>query len=259
MIVSVHIVDAGLSRMPTALRATPHPEAVAGLLYAETTITAPQGGARLPLYPGRFGLVAAWEEDGALEDFLRSDHRLAGSLVAGWHARLEPLRVSGAWPAMPGLPERQIAVEDDEPVAVLTLGRPRLTRLRPFLRSAGSAEAEVVKAPGLLAAIGLARPPRLVSTFSLWRSAAAMRDYSYRDGGNHMAAVRADRKRPFHHESAFIRFRPYASAGAWDGHDPLADIRYRPSRGPAPPARPRPEPAGSSLANPSCGKRAGSR
>ena len=225
MIVSVHIVDAGFSRMPAALRHKPRSEAIPGLLYAETTITARQGGGGgLPLHPGRFGLIAAWEEDGSLDDFLRSDHPLAGRLVAGWHARLEPLRVSGAWPAIPGLPQRQLAVADDEPVAVLTLGRPRLSRLRPFLRSAGRAEAEVVDAPGLLASIGLARPPRLVSTFSLWRSAAAMRDYSYGAGGTHMAAVKADRERPFHHESAFIRFRPYASAGRWDGRDPLATV-----------------------------------
>ena len=221
MIVSVHIVDAGLPGMLTALRRRPRPGSVPGLRYAETTVTARQGGSGLPLYPGRFGLIAAWDDDDALDDFSRGADPLARLLVGGWHARLEPLRVSGAWPAMPGLPERQLPAGDDEPVAVLTLGRPRLTRLRPFLRSAGPAEEEVVAAPGLLASIGLARPPRLVSTFSLWGSAATMRDYSYRDGGTHMAAVRADRERPFHHESAFIRFRPYRSEGAWEGRDPL--------------------------------------
>lgn len=40
-----------------------------------------------------------------------------------------------------------------------------------------------------------------------------MRDYSYRQGGSHRAAVAADRSRPFHRESAFIRFRPYATRG----------------------------------------------
>jgi hypothetical protein len=224
MIVSVHIVDVGPSRMPTALRRQPGPDSVAGLRYAQTTITARQGGSGVPLYPGRFAMIAAWDDDGALDDFVRGDHRLAGPLAAGWHVRLEPLRVSGAWPAMPGLPNRQLPVEDAEPVAALTLGRPRLMRLRPFLRSAGPAEEEVVAAPGLLASIGLARPPRLVSTFSLWRSAAAMRDYSYREGGAHMAAVRTDRERPFHHESAFVRFRPYRSEGEWEGRDPLAGL-----------------------------------
>jgi hypothetical protein len=221
MIVSVHIVDVGLQGMLAALRRRPSPGSVAGLHYAETTVTARQGGSGLPLYTGRFGLIAAWDDDGALDDFSRGADPLARLLVGGWHTRLQPLRVSGAWPAMPGLPERQLPAEDDEPVAVLTLGRPRLTRLRPFLRSAGPAEEEVVVAPGRLASIGFARPPRLVSTFSLWRSNAAMRDYSYRDGGAHMAAVRADREGPFHHESAFIRFRPYRSEGEWDGRDPL--------------------------------------
>ena len=36
--------------------------------------------------------------------------------------------------------------------------------------------------------------------------------------------MQADRARPFHHESAFIRFRPYASLGSWDGVDPLAGL-----------------------------------
>jgi hypothetical protein len=80
---------------------------------------------------------------------------------------------------------------------------------------------------GLIAAsIGFARPalPRLVSTFSIWRSAAAMRAYAFDSAGSHQAAVQADRARPFHHESAFVRFRPYASEGSRDGRNPLAAV-----------------------------------
>jgi hypothetical protein len=75
-----------------------------------------------------------------------------------------------------------------------------------------------------LAGIGLARPPRLVATFSLWRSAAAMRGYATAAEGPHAAAMQADRERSFHHESAFVRFRPYASTGNWGGGDPLAGL-----------------------------------
>src|SRR4051794_40192144 len=144
MIVSVHIVDVGLPQMLTALRRTPRPGSVAGLRYARTTLTAPQGSGAPPIHLGRFGLIAAWDDDRALDDFSRGDHPLARLIAAGWQVRLEPLRVSGAWPAMPGLPDRPLRVEDDEPVVALTLGRPRLRRLRPFLRSAGPAEREVV-------------------------------------------------------------------------------------------------------------------
>ncbi len=125
---------------------------------------------------------------------------------------------------MPGLPARALPVDDEEPVGILTLGRLRLLRTGAFRRSAGPAEAAALDSPALLAGIGLARPPRLVATFTLWRSAAAMRDYAYGRAAAHHAAIGADRARPFHHESAFVRFRPYASRGNWDGRDPLAGL-----------------------------------
>ena len=51
-----------------------------------------------------------------------------------------------------------------------------------------------------------------------------MRKYAISADGTHRAAMAADRAQPFHHESAFVRFRPYASRGSWDGRDPLADL-----------------------------------
>jgi hypothetical protein len=224
MIVSVHLADVGLRAAPSVLRKPPDPAGAPGLTYAETVTTAPLGKSLLPVPSlGRVGLIAAWEDDGALDDFCRS-HPLAERLAGGWQVRLAPLRVSGFWPGMPDLPQQPLPVEDEEPVVALTLGRLRLNRALPFLRSAAAAEAEVVDDPALLASTGLACPPHLVSTFSVWRSAKAMRDYSYGKGGAHQAAVRADRERPYHHASAFVRFRPYASQGSWDGRDPLAGL-----------------------------------
>jgi hypothetical protein len=167
-------------------------------------------------------LIAAWEDDAARDRF-ESTHPLAERLAAGWHLRLEPLRISGAWPEVPDLLDATRPVDDAEPVVVLTIGRTKPWRLPPFLRAAAGAEADALKEPGLLAKTGFGRLPRLVSTFTVWRSATEMRDFSYRARGAHQAAVAADRSHPFHFSSAFIRFRPYASDGAWDGVDPLAE------------------------------------
>jgi hypothetical protein len=212
VIVSLHIADVG-------------PRAAAEVLtYAETTTTAALGEPLLPpRHFGQVGMIAAWESDAALDDFSHS-HPIAERLAGGWEARLQPLRVFGSWAGMPGLPARALPVEDGEPVAVLTLGRLRLRRIAAFRRSAAPAEADAIASPALLAGTGLARPPRLVATFSLWRSAAAMREYAGGAGGTHRAAVEADRAEAFHHESAFVRFRPYASHGVWDSGDPLADL-----------------------------------
>lgn len=222
MILSVHIADVGPRGGIAVLRGTPKPGEVAGLRYAETAIAAPLSGSLLPAPQlGRLGLIAAWDDDRALDRFLTS-HVLARRFTGGWHVRLEPLRASGSWSALPDLLERELPVDDDAPVAVLTLGRLKLDRAAPFLRTSARAESQAVADPALLASTALARPP-LVATFSLWRTAVAMRAYAYgQSGGAHLIAIRAQRARPFHHESLFARFRPYATQGMWDGRDPLA-------------------------------------
>jgi hypothetical protein len=223
VVVSVHLADVGLLQVQKLLFQGVDPGKIPGMTAAEPAFTAPLGE-RVPRpSPSRIGLIAAWEDDAALDRFL-AGHPLAERLSNGWHTRLEPLRCFGSWAALPGLPEKELPVESDEPVAALTLGRLRFLRTRPFLRAGAPAERDAVANPAVLASTGLARlaGPRLVSTFSIWRSAAAMREYAFGKGGSHQAAVKADRAKPFHHESAFVRFRPYASQGLWDGRDPLA-------------------------------------
>ena len=121
-------------------------------------------------------------------------------------------------------------MDDAEPAAVLTLGRLRLTQTVRFLRASAIAEGLALRDPSLITATGLARLPSLVATFSLWRSTAAMRAYVLGDvGSGHVDAIHAHAARPFHHESAFIRFRPHRARGSWDGREPLAAARPEPT------------------------------
>jgi hypothetical protein len=223
VIISLHLAEVGVGKTLGILRRKPDLAEVAGLRYAETTIAAPLSASLLPAPRlGRVGLIAAWDDDAALDRFA-ANHPLAQRLAGGWQVRLEPLHVYGAWPPLPGLPAGELPLAEDEPVAVLTLGRLRLHRTVGFLRASSRAEGEALADPAMLASTGLARLPRIVATFSLWQSAAAMREYAHgRRAGAHPAAVRAHRANPFHTDSAFIRLRPYASRGSWDGRDPLA-------------------------------------
>jgi hypothetical protein len=224
MILSVHIVDVGLRKSRTVLRVRPDVAEVPGLRYAETMIAAPLGELPRPPKLGRVSMIAAWDDDTAFERFL-TDHPLAGLLAGGWHVRLEPLRTWGSWSALPDLPSKEQPVDEDEQVAVVTLGRLRLLRAGSFLRTSAGAERQAIADPALVAATGLARPPRLAGTFSLWRTAGEMREYAVgADGMGHSRAVRAHRARPFHHESVFARFRPYAAQGMWNGREPLAAV-----------------------------------
>jgi hypothetical protein len=221
MIVSVQIAKVGPRAGFGVLARPPRASHVPGLHHAETVFAAPISRRIVPVpHFGTVGLIAAWEDEASFERFLDS-HPLANRLAGGWQVRLEPLRISGEWTEVPDLLEGQRPVVDDEPVVILTIGRTKPWRLVPFLRAAVAAERDALDAPGLLASTGFGRPP-LVSTFSVWRSAAEMRDYSYRAAGAHRAAIAADKAHPFHFSSAFIRFRPLASSGSWGVGDPLA-------------------------------------
>jgi hypothetical protein len=224
MIASIHIADVGW-RAPGLWVKRLRPGSVPGLRYADMATTAPLGGPVLPVPTfGRVGLIAAWEDEAALEGFL-SGHALAQRLAHGWHVRLEPTRASGAWSELPELAGVSGHMDDDEPAAVITLGRLRLTQAVRFLRANGPAADLAASDPAVLARTALARPPHLVATFSLWRTVKEMRDYAYgaKDQA-HRNVIRAQEAKPFHHESTFIRFRPYAARGTWDGRDPLAGL-----------------------------------
>lgn len=221
MIASVHIADVGLPRALGIFRRRPDSSKTPGLLWAETTFAAPLGGGIPTPQFGRAGLIAFWQDDRAFDGFLAA-HPLAGAFANGWHVRLVPTRASGTWSRLPKLTCDEETMTDEEPVAVLTLGRLRLGQALRFLRANSPAAELAVNSPALLASTGLARPP-LMSTFSLWQTVAAMRAYAY--GHNdlgHLNAINTHRKKPLHHESIFIRMRPYAAQGKWDDCEPLS-------------------------------------
>lgn len=218
----MHIAELGVRRSLALLGAARRPPEAPGLRYAEAAGLVPLAGKAPPLPPRGAILIASWDDDAALDRFL-SGHPLAERLSGGWHVRLMPKRIVGAWPEMPGLPTEEESMDPDEPAAVLTLGRPRLRTFVRFARTSRQAEKLAVGHPALVAGTAAARLPRFVATFSLWRTTAEMRDYALgRPDGRHLQAITADRATPFHHQSAFIRFRPYGARGTWDGREPLA-------------------------------------
>jgi hypothetical protein len=219
MVTSVHLATVPRAESLRLLRRPPRAEEVPGLRYAETVAAAPLSPHLLPApKPGRVGLIAAWDDDAALDGFL-AGHPSAAALAGGYSVRLRPARIVGAWPQLGdlnlGRPGEEQPVADG-PVAVLTLGRLRLRRAVAFLRASAKAEGDALASPALTLATGLARPPRLVATFSVWRALAPMRDYVEHAGGGHRSATTRHAARPFHHQSAFIRFEPYDQTGDWE-------------------------------------------
>ena len=220
MIASVHISEQGIRRSLALLRKGKRPLEAPGLRYAEAAGLVPLASRVPPLPPRGTILISAWDDDDALDRFL------AESPIDGYHVRMKPMRIIGAWPDMPGLPAEEEEMDPQEPATVLTLGRPRLLRLPPFVRTSRAAERLAVGHPGMVAGTAAARLPRFVATFSIWRTVSEMRDYALgRPDPSHLNAIKADRANTFHHQEAFVRFRPYAETGSWRGRQSLTTLR----------------------------------
>ena len=223
MIASVHVADLGVRKTFALQRKTPKVGEVPGLRMAEIAPAARFNGKFRPsLHWSRVGLIAFWDDDAALDTFLR-DHEVAAALAGGWRVRLEPLRAFGDWPGLPDDLPRQRAVEHEGPAAVITIARFRWRRVISFFRTNAPAEASLLAAKGCLWTTAFGRPP-FVATLSLWESDDAVRDYAYGDTNpGHPEAITANHATPFHHQSAFIRFRPYGIEGKLDGRNPIRE------------------------------------
>lgn len=223
MIASVHFADIGARSALSFVRKAPKPGEVSGLRHANVALTAPLSPSVLGRPDlGRVALVAFWDDDDALDRFL-AGHPTAAKLAGGWHLRLAPLRAFGSWPGLPGDTPTTRVVDHEGPVAALTLGRLRLTQSLRFLRASAKAEKRALVAPGLIWASGLARPP-FVSTCSLWESTRALSTYAFgRAEPAHPEVIAESEAKAFHHQQAFIRFRPYGSVGHLDRRNPLTE------------------------------------
>lgn len=200
------------------------PERVTGLRHAEAMTTMRLGApvfspARLQLR--QFAMFAAWESEAALDDFL-GKHPLGKRLGAGWHVRLQFLRRWGRVGAFGELPARDGTWGQDEPVVAVTLARIKLPQLPRFIRWGRPVERLVRDDPATTLALAAVRPPRTVSTFTVWRSVEAMTQMVRGAGPveqpeRHAAAMRERDRKDFHHEFATFRFRCLSEHGSFNG------------------------------------------
>lgn len=217
-----HLVEVPLTASVPLLYRAPQPTRVAGLRYAECLslmrLGAPAVSAdRMQLR--RLAMFARWDDEAAIDGFLAGRGR---PFAAGWHVRMTFLRRWSELAALPGLPERADSWDDDEPVVAVTLARMRLPEVPRFLTWGKPVERMVRDHPEATLALAAMRPPRSISTFSIWQSIRAMTEMVHgrsemAQPARHADAMRERRRRDFHREFATYRFRPLSEHGTWEG------------------------------------------
>jgi hypothetical protein len=206
-----------LARPPsgTTVRGLEHAESVALMRLGAPTVSPDRMQLR------RMAVFAQWHDEGSLERFLGED-ALGRHLAAGWHVRLQFLRRWSTLKALPDLPVTAGAWEQNEPVVAVTVARMRLREVPRFLHWGKPVERLVRDHPGVTLALAGFRPPRTISTFSIWRSVREMEEMVHGrsevpEPQRHVAAMAERGRRDFHHEFATFRFRPLSEHGAWEG------------------------------------------
>jgi hypothetical protein len=162
-------------------------------------------------YALQWGLVAVVED---IEKFDSSTvvKRWRKNSVTEFRAVLDPISSHGQWAGE----EPFIAtVKDwDGQVAAITRARIKWSQNFRFWSSVPPVTVSLKAAPGLVAAIGIGEAPiGLQGTFSLWESAAAIREFAYK-GAAHQKAIADTSAYNWYSEELFARFAVREVRGA---------------------------------------------
>ena len=159
----------------------------------------------------QWGLIASVED---IEKFDNSFviKRWRRISVSEYRAVLEPISSHGQWAGKE--PFVATAKDWDGAVAAVTRARIKWSQNFRFWRSVPPVTVSLKSAPGLIAAIGIGEAPiGLEGTFSLWESAAAIREFAYK-GAAHQKAIADTSTFKWYSEELFTRFAVLEQRGS---------------------------------------------
>jgi hypothetical protein len=155
----------------------------------------------------RWGMVVAIDEN-RIEAFDQS------SIISNWRKRstsefravLSPLSSHGLWAKKNPFNFIAPLSNPDAQIAALTRARIKWNKNFIFWKSVPPVVIDLHSNPGLHAAIGIGEAPiGLQGTFSLWKSASALRDFAYK-GQAHKVAIEQTASIGWYSEELFARF-----------------------------------------------------
>ena len=155
----------------------------------------------------RWGMVVVVDKN-RLADFDLS------SIVANWRKRstsefravLAPLSSHGLWAKTNPFDFTSALSHPDAQIAAITRARIKWHKNFRFWGAVPPVVTDLHNSPGLITAIGIGEAPiGLQGTFSLWKSAAALRDFAYK-GQAHQVAIKQTETIGWYSEELFARF-----------------------------------------------------
>jgi hypothetical protein len=142
-------------------------------------------------------------------------------VISGWRRRstaefravLSPISSHGLWAKQNPFDFVAPLSRPDAHIAAITRARIKWNKNFIFWRSVPPVVLDLHANPGLIAAIGIGEAPiGLQGTFSLWQSAAALREFAYK-GKAHQVAIAQTESIGWYSEELFARFEVVEQRG----------------------------------------------
>ena len=136
------------------------------------------------------------------------------SIISGWRRRstsefravLTPLSSHGLWAKKNPFDFTAPQINPEAKIAAITRARIKWSKNLIFWKSVPPVVTDLHQSPGFISAIGIGEAPiGLQGTFSLWQSAAALRDFAYK-GAAHQKAIAQTKEIDWYSEELFARF-----------------------------------------------------
>ena len=136
------------------------------------------------------------------------------SIISGWRRRstsefravLTPLSSHGLWAKKNPFDFTAPQINPEAKIAAITRARIKWSKNLIFWKSVPPVVTDLHQSPGFISAIGIGEAPiGLQGTFSLWESAAALRDFAYK-GAAHQKAIAQTKEIDWYSEELFARF-----------------------------------------------------
>jgi hypothetical protein len=162
----------------------------------------------------RWGMVVVIDKN-HLEAFDSS------SIIANWRKRsssefraiLSPISSHGLWAKENPFDFTAPLSNPDAQIAAITRARIKWNKNFIFWKSVPPVVLDLHSNSGLIAAIGIGEAPiGLQGTFSLWKSASALRDFAYK-GRAHQVAIEQTKSIGWYSEELFARFEVLEQRG----------------------------------------------
>lgn len=221
---SVHLVKTNLFSALRIVLFSSKNQSIDGLIHKENMFCMTLGSPILStkrILLRKVMVFAQWENEEAVDNFLQN-HKTGRALAKGWHVRMKYLR---QWGEIDGfiIPEESTDMDSpDAPVVAVTLARMKLPQIFRFIKWGRPVEQQVRDNPNATLSLASTRPPRTVSTFSIWKTQADMVKMVHgADKGpqseRHKKAMIERNRKGFHRQFTTLRFKPIAEYGEWQG------------------------------------------